>query len=69
MLKDYDRGLVVHNLELLFFIGLFPFSASVVSHGQGSPIPFTIYEYGTSVPWSTVFFTTLHINKKTRIVN
>lgn len=38
LLKDYDKGLVVRNLVLLFFIGLFPFCASLVgkirSHSQ-----------------------------------
>jgi uncharacterized membrane protein len=29
--KAFDRGLVVRNLLLLFFIGLFPFSASIIA--------------------------------------
>jgi len=36
LLKDYNKGLVVRNLALLFFIGLFPFCASLIarpSHG------------------------------------
>ncbi len=35
LLKDYDKGLVIRNLLLLFFIGLFPFSASVVTKANG----------------------------------
>jgi uncharacterized membrane protein len=31
LLKDYDKGLVVRNLAMLFFIGLFPFSATLVA--------------------------------------
>jgi len=31
LLKDYDKGLVVRNLLMLFFIGFFPFSASLVA--------------------------------------
>ena len=35
LLKDYDRGLIVRNLVLLFFVSLFPFSSSVITHEQG----------------------------------
>ncbi len=31
VLKDYDKGLIFRNLILLFFIGLFPFSATVIT--------------------------------------
>jgi len=31
LLKDYDRGLVVRNLLMLFFIGFFPFGASIIA--------------------------------------
>lgn len=31
LLRDYDKGLVIRNLMMLFFIGLFPFSASLVA--------------------------------------
>jgi uncharacterized membrane protein len=31
LLKDYDRGLVIRNLLMLFFIGFFPFGASLIS--------------------------------------
>jgi uncharacterized membrane protein len=31
LLKDYDKGLVFRNLLMLFFIGFFPFSASLVA--------------------------------------
>lgn len=43
MLKDYDKGLIVRNLLLLFFIGLFPFSATLISHSKGQMVPFFIY--------------------------
>lgn len=43
VLKDYDRGLVVRNLALLFFIGLFPFSASVFTHAHGSILAYALY--------------------------
>ncbi|OYU79987.1 MAG: hypothetical protein CFE23_11395 [Flavobacterium sp. BFFFF1] len=43
LLKDYDRGLVVRNMLLLFFVGLFPFSATLISRGKGQMIPFFIY--------------------------
>jgi uncharacterized membrane protein len=36
LLKDYDKGLVVRNLTLLFFMGFFPFGVSLVaSHNEG----------------------------------
>ncbi|MEO8588487.1 MAG: TMEM175 family protein [Flavobacteriales bacterium] len=43
VLKSYDRGLVVRNLVLLFLIGLFPFSATVITHSKGSVYALTIY--------------------------
>ncbi|MEO8069573.1 MAG: TMEM175 family protein [Flavobacteriales bacterium] len=43
ILKDYDKGLVIHNLALLFFIGLFPFTASLFTHAQGSVLAYTLY--------------------------
>ncbi len=43
LLKDYDKGLVVRNLIMLFFIGLFPFCASIVGRVNHSFIPFVIY--------------------------
>lgn len=43
LLKDYDKGLVVRNMFLLFFIGLFPFSASLITRAKGQMIPFFIY--------------------------
>ena len=30
LLKDFDKGLVIRNLIMLFFIGLFPFSATLM---------------------------------------
>jgi TMEM175 potassium channel family protein len=43
LLKDYDKGLVVRNLLLLFFVGLFPFSASLITRTKGTSIAFFIY--------------------------
>ena len=40
LLKDYDKGLVVHNLMLLFFIGLFPFTASLITKAKDSMLSF-----------------------------
>jgi uncharacterized membrane protein len=34
LLKDYDKGLVVRNLLMLFFIGFIPFSVSLVARSQ-----------------------------------
>ena len=36
LLKDYDKRLVIYNLLMLFFIGLFPFSISLVATKSGS---------------------------------
>jgi uncharacterized membrane protein len=44
LLKDYDRGLVVRNLIMLFFIGFFPFSvALMVKIGNGLAITWIVY--------------------------
>lgn len=43
ILKDYDKGLVIRNLFLLFFVGLFPFSASLLTRAKGIPIAVFIY--------------------------
>lgn len=43
LLKDYDKGLVIRNMLLLFFIGLFPFSATLITRAKGQMIPFFIY--------------------------
>jgi uncharacterized membrane protein len=43
LLKDYDKGLVVRNLILLFFIGLFPFSATLITRAKGQMIPVFMY--------------------------
>ncbi|HTR01110.1 MAG TPA: TMEM175 family protein [Candidatus Acidoferrum sp.] len=44
LLKDYDKGLVSRNLALLFFVGLFPFGATVISKGpKGVLLPLLIY--------------------------
>ena len=44
LLKDYDTGLVARNMFMLFFIGLFPFSVTLVSrpHNTGM-LPVFIY--------------------------
>ena len=33
LLKDYNKGVVLRNLIMLFFIGLFPFGASIIAKG------------------------------------
>ncbi|HMK06411.1 MAG TPA: TMEM175 family protein [Flavobacterium sp.] len=43
LLKDYDKGLVVRNMILLFFVGLFPFSATLIARAKGQMLPFFIY--------------------------
>jgi uncharacterized membrane protein len=44
LLKDYDKGLVVRNLSMLFFIGLFPFSvAFMMKIGNTHPITWIVY--------------------------
>jgi uncharacterized membrane protein len=44
LLKDYDKGLVTRNLIFLFFLGLFPFSATLVSKIHNDiQIPLFIY--------------------------
>jgi uncharacterized membrane protein len=43
ILKDYDKGLVIRNLCLLFFIGLFPFCASVITRAKGTGLAFFLY--------------------------
>lgn len=43
LLKDYDKGLVIRNMILLFFIGLFPFSASIITRAKGQMLPFFVY--------------------------
>ena len=44
LLKDYDKGLVIRNLIMLFFIGFFPFSAAlVIKLNNGFALPFAIY--------------------------
>lgn len=43
VLRDYDRGLVVRNLALLFMVGLFPFGVTVITRAKGSPLGFALY--------------------------
>jgi uncharacterized membrane protein len=44
LLKTYDTGLVFRNLLLLFFVGLFPFTSTVISRGPKSTLlPTMIY--------------------------
>lgn len=43
IVKDYDLGLVTRNLGLLFFVGFFPFSASLMTKANGAPIAMFIY--------------------------
>ncbi len=42
LLKDYNKGLVIRNLIFLFFIGLFPFGASLITTGN-IMLPILIY--------------------------
>lgn len=45
LLKDYDKGLVIRNLVMLFLLGLFPFASVTMAkstHG-GLMMPFYIY--------------------------
>ena len=43
VLKDYDRGLVIRNLMLLFLVGLFPFGVTVITHAKGSGLGLALY--------------------------
>lgn len=44
LLKAYDVRLVCYNLLLLFFVGLFPFCATLIAKGsQNTMLPFYIY--------------------------
>lgn len=43
LLKDYNKGLIIRNLIFLFFIGLFPFGASLVVSGKATLLPPLIY--------------------------
>ena len=43
LLKDYDKGLVIRNMLLLFFIGMFPFSATLITRAKGQMLPFFMY--------------------------
>ncbi len=43
LVKAYDKGLIIRNLVLLFFIGLFPFSVSVITVSHGTSIALFVY--------------------------
>ena len=43
VLRDYDFGLVLRNLVLLFFVGLFPFGATVIASIKGTAVALVIY--------------------------
>jgi uncharacterized membrane protein len=43
LLKDYDRGLVIRNLLLLFFVSLFPFTSSVLTRDHAYGPGFFLY--------------------------
>jgi uncharacterized membrane protein len=43
LLKDYDKGLVIRNMTLLFFIGLFPFCASLLTKAKGVMMAVLMY--------------------------
>jgi uncharacterized membrane protein len=48
LLKDYDRGLIVRNLLMLFLIGFFPFSATLIASTHQSFLSILIY-------WTVLF--------------
>ncbi|MBE7176530.1 MAG: DUF1211 domain-containing protein [Mucilaginibacter polytrichastri] len=41
--RSYDAGLVIRNLLVLFFIGLFPFSISLITSGRVFYPPYFVY--------------------------
>ena len=43
ILKDYNKGLIIRNLIFLFFVGLFPFGASLIVSKQEILLPPLIY--------------------------
>jgi uncharacterized membrane protein len=43
LLKDYNKGLIIRNLIFLFFIGLFPFAASLIVGRHQILLPAFIY--------------------------
>jgi uncharacterized membrane protein len=43
LLKDFDRGLIVRNLLMLFCIGFFPFSATLIASGAQRFLSVFIY--------------------------
>jgi uncharacterized membrane protein len=43
LLKDYNKGVIVRNLIFLFFIGLFPFAASLIVGKHEIVLPAFIY--------------------------
>ncbi|MBX9781598.1 MAG: DUF1211 domain-containing protein [Chitinophagaceae bacterium] len=43
LLKDYDKGLILRNLLLLFFVALFPFCVSVVIKSKPDILAYSIY--------------------------
>ena len=45
LLKDFDKGLVFRNLLLLFFIGLFPFSVSIMARPSANTLMTTVFLY------------------------
>jgi uncharacterized membrane protein len=46
VLKDFDRGLIVRNMVLLFLVGLFPFTASLMTHTSHGPVGAAIVYMG-----------------------
>jgi uncharacterized membrane protein len=43
LLKDYNKGLIIRNLIFLFFVGLFPFAASLIVGRHQILLPAFIY--------------------------
>jgi uncharacterized membrane protein len=60
LLKDYDKGLVIRNLLMLFFIGLFPFSATLIARPGNNTLFASIFIYFLIVILSKVAQLNLH---------
>jgi len=60
LLKDYDKGLVIRNLIMLFFTGLFPFSvALMVKSSYNNYITWVIY-FGVIISTKTAQLVLTH---------
>ncbi len=43
LLKNYDKGLVVRNLAMLFWMGFFPFSVTLIASNSNKFLSFVVY--------------------------